>query len=171
MALLASAFSLITPDFGLFFWTVLIFVLLWVILGKFAFGPINKSLRERADSIEQSLRMAEKAREEMAALQSDHQRMLVEATEERGRIVQEARETAAALVEEAREKAKAEAERIVASAAEQINNQKMAALVDVKNSAGKMALDIAEKVLRRELQDKAAQESYINGLVDEFKMN
>lgn len=171
MGILANAFSLITPDFGLFFWTMLTFALLWFILGRYAFGPINKSLRQRADSIEASLKLAEKAKAEMAALQSDHQRMLVEATEERGRIVQEARQTANALVDEAREKAKAEAERIVAGAAEEINNQKMAALIDVKNKAGQMALDIAEKVLRRELQNKGDQESYVRNLVDEFNKN
>ena len=171
MAILANAFSLITPDFGLFFWTMLTFVLLWLILGRFAFGPINKSLRERSDSIENSLKLAEKAKAEMAALQSDHQRMLVEATEERARIVQEARFTANALVEEAREKDKIEADRIVASAAEEINNQKMAALIDVKNKSGQMALDIAEKVLRRELQNKNDQEAYVNSLVNEFNQN
>jgi F-type H+-transporting ATPase subunit b len=171
MAILANAFSLITPDFGLFFWTMLTFVLLWLILGKYAFGPIGKSLRERSDAIENSLKMAEKARAEMAALQSDHQRLLVEATEERSRIIQEARVTANAVMEEARDKAKEEADRIVASAAEAINNQKMAALIDVKNKAGMMALDIAEKVLRRELQSKNEQEAYINSLVDEFKLN
>jgi len=171
MAILANAFSLITPDFGLFFWTMLTFALLWFILGKFAFGPIGKSLRERSDAIENSLKMAEKARAEMAALQSDHQRLLVEATEERSRIIQEARVTANAVMEEARDKAKEEADRIVASAAEAINNQKMAALIDVKNKTGMMALDIAEKVLRRELQSKNEQEAYINSLVDEFKLN
>ncbi len=171
MAILANAFSLITPDFGLFFWTMLTFVLLWFILGKFAFGPINKSLRERADAIALSLKLAEKAREEMAALQSDHQRMLVEATEERARIVQEARLTATNLIDEARDRAKTEADRIVASAAEEINNQKMAALIDVKNKAGNMALDIAEKVLRRELGSRSDQEAYVGSLLQEFKQN
>ncbi len=171
MAILANAFSLITPDFGLFFWTMLTFGLLWFILGKYAFGPIGKSLRERSDAIENSLKMAERARAEMAALQSDHQRLLVEATEERSRIIQEARVTANTVMEEARDRAKEEADRIVASAADAINNQKMAALIDVKNKAGLMALDIAEKVLRRELQSKNEQETYINSLVDEFKLN
>ncbi len=171
MAILANAFSLITPDFGLFFWTVLTFVLLWFILGRYAFGPINKSLRERSDTIEKSLKMAEKAKAEMASLQSDHQRMLIQATEERNRIVQEARVTANNMIEEAQEKAKEAADRIVASAAQEIENKKMAALIDVKNSAGKMALDIAEKVLRRELQHKNEQETYISSLVDEFKLN
>jgi F-type H+-transporting ATPase subunit b len=171
MALLANAFSLITPDFGLFFWTMLTFVILWVVLGKFAFGPINRSLRERADSIADALKKADQAKQDMAALQADHEKLLAEASEERGRIISEARQTAATLVEEAREQATAEKDRIVQQAAEEINNQKMAALVDVKNQAGKMALDIAEKVLRRELGQRDAQEAYVQELVNEYRNN
>jgi len=171
MAILANAFSLITPDFGLFFWTMITFVILWFVLGKYAFKPINKSLRERADSIADALRQADKAKEEMAALQADHQKMLVEASEERARIIAEARQTATALVEEARDQATAEKDRIVQLAGEEINNQKMAVLVDVKNQAGKMALDVAEKVLRRELQNPAEQSQYASDLVKEYRNN
>lgn len=171
MAILANAFSLVTPDFGLFFWTLITFLILWFILGKYAFGPIGKSLKDRADKIEGSLRMADKAREEMASLQSDHERMKAEAAEERSKIIKEARNTATDIVEEAKEKAREEADRIVASASEEIENKKMAALIEVKNQVGNMSLDIAEKVLRRELSNKSDQESYVSGLVDEFNAN
>lgn len=171
MATLGNAFSLITPDFGLFFWTMLTFVILWVVLGKFAFKPINKSLRERSDSIADALKKADQAKEEMAALQADHEKMLAEASEERSRIIAEARQTAATLVEEAREQATSEKDRIVSQAGEEIHNQKMAALVDVKNQAGQMALDIAEKVLRRELGQRESQETYVKDLVNEYNAN
>jgi F-type H+-transporting ATPase subunit b len=171
MVLLADSFSLITPEIGLFFWTMLIFVLLWLILGKFAFGPIGKALRDRAQTIEDSLKQAEKARDEMASLQSDHEKMKAEAAEERSRIVREARQTADNMVNDARDRAKEEADRIVASASEQIENQKMAALIEVKNQVGKMSLDIAEKVLRKELQNPEDQQSYVNSLVEEFNKN
>jgi F-type H+-transporting ATPase subunit b len=171
MAILANAFSLITPDFGLFFWTMLTFVILWIVLGKFAFKPINNSLRERADNIADALKKADQAKEEMAALQAGHEKMLAEASEERSRIIAEARQTAATLVEEAREQATSEKDRIVAQAGEEIHNQKMAALVDVKNQAGKMALDIAEKVIRRELGQRESQEAYVKDLVNEYTNN
>ncbi|MFT7587887.1 MAG: F-type H+-transporting ATPase subunit b [Limisphaerales bacterium] len=171
MALLANAFSLITPDFGLFFWTLITFCLLWFILGKYAFGPIGKSLKERADKIEGSLRLAEKAREEMSSLQSDHERMKAEAAEERSKIIQIARKTSNDIVEEARVKAKAEADRIVAAASDEIENKKMAAIIEVKNKVGVMSLDIAEKILRRELSNKSDQEGYVSSLVDEFNAN
>lgn len=163
--------SIITPDLGLFFWTMVIFVLLWLILGRFAFKPIAKALKDRADSIRDSLRQADRAREEMAALQSDHERLLQEAAEERSRIIREARQTATALVTDARDKAKDEADRIVASASERIENQKMAAIIDVKNELGKMTLDIAEKVLRRELHDEKEQRAYVERMLDEFHKN
>ena len=163
--------SIITPEIGLFFWSMLIFILLWLILGRFAFKPIGQALRDRADSIEESLKQAEKARDEMANLQSDHERMMKEAAEESSRIIREARQTGESLVAEARDKAKAEADRIVAQASERIENEKMGAIIDVKNQLGKFSIEIAEKVIRRELQNADDQQKYVQTLVDEFQKN
>ena len=168
---LLGALDLMIPDPGLFIWTVLLFIILWTLLGKFAFKPIAKALKDREQSIDDSLKAAEKAREEMANLQSDHEKLLQEAREERGKILKEAKEVRDTIINEARDKAKTEAAKIMEETRLEINNQKMAALTEVKNEVGQMALDISEKVLRRELQNKSDQEGYVKELVGNLNLN
>ncbi len=166
-----GAFSLITPDFGLFFWTVFIFLLLWFLLGKFAFRPIANALRDRESSIDEALQSAEKARLEMANLKSDNERILNEAKEERVRIIKESKEIGQKIVEEAKDKAKDEANKITNAATEDILNQKMAAILDVKNMIGGATVDMAEKLLKRELKDPKVQKDYIAAELDKIKLN
>lgn len=171
MFLLIDALDLVKPDPGLFIWTVLIFLIVLFILWKFAFGPISKALHERDMGIEEALKSAERAKEEMNHLKADNERILNEAREERAIMLKEAKEAKEMIIAEAREKANAEYNRIVEDAQRQINNQRMAAIIDIKNQVGNMVLEVSEKVLRRELSDKNAQEAYTRTLVDEIKVN
>lgn len=164
-------FSVIKPDFGLLFWTFIIFLLFWFIIGKFAFRPIANALKKREDDIQNSLDEAKRARQDMANLKAENEALLVQAREERSVILKEAKAASERLVNEAKGKAKEEAQKIVASAKEQIENQKMAAMIELKNQVGSMALSIAEKVIRKELAGNAEQETFVKGLVDDIKLN
>lgn len=164
-------FSPIKPDFGLLFWSTVIFGLFWLMIGKFAFRPIAEALKKRENDIQDSLDQAKKAREEMSNLKAENEELLKLAQEERQKILREAKEAKDAIVAEAREKAKDESKRIVAEAKELIENQKMAAIVDLKNQAGRMAIEIAEKILRKDLAGDAEQEAFVKKLVDDTKLN
>ena len=161
--------SLILPDLGLLFWMTLIFLLFWFLMGKFAFKPIVKAIKDREQSIDDALSAADKAKNEMQQLQSDNAALLKEAREESAKILKEAKEIKESVIAEAHNKAKDEAEKIVGSAKVEIDAQKKAALAEVKNEVSKLSLEIAQKVLGRELDATKDQQSYINSLVD--KMN
>lgn len=164
-------FSPIKPDLGLILWTTLIFILFWVIIGKLAFGPIKDALKKRETDIQNALDQARKAREEMANLKAENEELLAQAREERAKILKEAKEAKERIIAEAKIKAKEEAKKIVSDAKEQIENQKMAAMVEIKNTVGNMALEIAEKVLKKQLQGNAEQEQFVKTLVDDIKLN
>lgn len=164
-------FSVIKPDFGLLFWTTVIFGLFWFIIGKYAFRPMATALKKREQDIQDSLDEAKKAREEMANLKAENEQLLKEAREERSKILKEAKEAKDTIISEAKAKAKEEAKKIVSSAKQEIENQKMAALIEVKNQVGLMALDVAEKVLKKELKGDSNQEAFVNKLVDDIKLN
>lgn len=169
--LFLADFSVMKPDPGLIFWTFLIFLLVYVILGRAAFGPIQKALKKRENDIQSSLDEAKKAREEMSQLQSQNEQLLKEAQEERAKILREAKDTKENIVKEAKEEAKKEAQKIVADAKEQINNMRMETMTNIRNEVGTMAVDIAEKVLRSKLRGDQEQEKLVNQLVDEIKFN
>lgn len=163
--------NLINPDPGLIIWTLIAFGTVFIILKKYAWKPILNALDEREQSIATSLQQAENARTEMAKLKSDNEKILAEAKEERAQLLKEARAISDRLISEAKEKAKEEAHKIVANAKVEIENQKLAALIDVKNQVGQLAVGVSEKILKRELKDKQAQDAYIAGLVNEMKLN
>lgn len=163
--------SLITPDLGLFFWTVVIFVILWLLLGKMAFGPIGRALRSREKSIEESLNKAEEARQEMARLSAENEQILQEAREERSKMLKEAKDAATKMVEDAKAKASEEGAKIIADAKEEIETSKKAAMAEVKNEVAMLSLSIAEDILRKELGKDKAQEEYITKLVNETQIN
>jgi F-type H+-transporting ATPase subunit b len=169
--ILLGSFDIITPDPGLFIWTVFVFLIVLWVLNKYAFGPIKNGLKKREEGIAEALNQAQQARNEMANLKSDNEKILNEAREERSRMLREAKEAKEQLITEAREKANTEYNRIVDEAKNAINNQKMAALIEIKNQVGTMVLEVSEKVLRRELDNKSDQENYIKKLVDEIKVN
>ena len=163
--------NLLTPAFGLLIWTLLAFLIVFFILKKFAWPAIIGGLKKREESIADSLATAEKVRAEMAQLKSENEALLAKAREERAQMLKEARETKDKIINEAKEQAKLEANKIITDAQAAINTQKMAALTEVKNQMGKLVIEVSEKVLRKELEDKGAQENYIKGLVNEVKLN
>lgn len=164
-------FTPIKPDFGLIFWSTVIFLIFWLLIGKLAFRPIAAALKKRESDIQGSLDEAKRVRQEMQNLKAENEALLVQAREERAQILKEAKDAGNKIVDEAKVKAKEEAQKIVASAKEQIENQKMAAITDLKNQVGSMSIQIAEKVLRRELSGNAEQEAFVSGLVKEIKLN
>ena len=164
-------FSVIKPDPGLMFWTVLIFALFWFLLARFAFKPIAEGLKQREQDIQGALDDAKRARQEMANLQAENERLLAQAREERSAILKEAKEAKEQIIAEAKERANTEYRRKVESALQDIENQKMAALVELKNRSGQMAIDIAEKVLRKQLANPSEQEAFAQSLVNEIKLS
>jgi F-type H+-transporting ATPase subunit b len=163
--------ELLTPSFGLIFWTLLAFLIVFFILKKYAWKPILSSLNQREKTISDSLETAERVKAEMAQLKSENEELLAKAREERAAMLKEARETKDRIISESKEQAKIEANKIILEAQQQINVQKMAAITDVKNQVGKLVVEVTEKVLRRELKDQASQEAHIKDLVEEVKLN
>ncbi|MEL6273994.1 MAG: F0F1 ATP synthase subunit B [Bacteroidota bacterium] len=158
-------FSVIKPDPGLIFWTSIIFIVLYFILGRFAFKPIQKALKKRDTDIQESIDEAKRVKAEMAQLKADNQALLAEAREESMRIKREAEAAANQIITAAKEDAKAAQQKIAADAKRDIDNMRKAALVDLKQQVGNMAIDIAEKVIRKELQGDAGQQALVKELV------
>jgi F-type H+-transporting ATPase subunit b len=163
--------ELVQPGLGLVFWMTLSFGTLIWILGKFAWKPIMKGLKDREQSIEDALNEANLAREEMKKLHFSNEQLLKEAKEERDNILREARKVKESIMEEARERANAEAGRIIENARESIQYEKLAAIHDVKNQLAKLTIEIAEKLIKKELSDKTEQTKLIEKLLDEVKLN
>ena len=163
--------SLFSPNPGLFVWTLVAFLLVLFILKKYAWKPILNSLDEREKSIADSLSAAEKARSEMAALKSENEALLQKAREERTQMLKEAKDAGDKLVADAQNKAKDEYGKIIADAQIAITQQKNVALSEVKNQVGSLVVEAAEKILRRQLSNKDAEESYIADLVRDVKLN
>ena len=162
---------LVLPDIGLVFWNTIAFLVLLAVLGKFAWKQMLKAISERETGIEDALLRAEKMKADMAAMQNENEALLAKAREERATLIKEAKEASEKMIAEAKDKAKSEYERIVADAQVAINQQKNAALTEVKNQVGSLVVEVAEKVLRRELTNKAEQETYIKQLADGVKLN
>ncbi|KUG06219.1 F0F1 ATP synthase subunit B [Solirubrum puertoriconensis] len=163
--------NLITPDFGLLFWQFVVFLLLVFLLAKFAWKPILAGLREREESIENALRQADQAKLEMQQLKAGNEKLLAEARQERDRILKEAATISEQLIEQAKQKATDEGARMIMQAREAIQNEKQAALAEVKNTAAQLSIDIAERILRRELTDATAQKQLVTDYLQEVKLN
>ncbi len=162
---------LVLPDIGLVFWNTIAFLVLLIVLGKFAWKPMLKAINERESGIEEALLKADKMKAEITAMQNENEALLAKAREERATIIKEAKEASEKMVIEAKDKAKSEYERIISDAQAAIAQQKNAAMVDVKNQVGALVINVAEKVLRKELSNKADQESYIKQIAEEVKLN
>jgi F-type H+-transporting ATPase subunit b len=163
--------GLLLPGLGLIVWTILAFLIVLVILKKFAWKPIIKGLTDRETNIADSISLAEKVKNEMAQLKNDNEALLIKAREERALLLKEAKETKDKIVNDAKEEAKVQATKIINEAQAVINQQKMAAVNELKNQVGKLVIEVSEKILRRELSDKAAQEKYIAQVAEEVKLN
>ncbi len=163
--------ELLLPKLGLILWTLIAFGIVFFILAKYAWKPILKSLDQREKNISDSILSAENVKKEMAALKSENEALLAKAREERSQMLREAKETKDKIIAEAKEQARKETNKIVADAQSVINQQKMAAITDLKNQVGNLVLEVSEKVLRRELSDKKEQEKYIEELTQNVELN
>lgn len=163
--------QLLTPGVGLIIWQIIVFVLLLLVLGKLAWKPIISSLRERERSIQDALDTAEKARHEMSQLRSDNEKLLNEARVERDRILREAREISNKIREEAQQDAKKTADKIVDDARAAINIEKQAALKEVKVQVAMFSLEIAEKLMKKNLAGDKAQKELVESYVQDLKTN
>jgi F-type H+-transporting ATPase subunit b len=164
-------FSVIKPDPGLIVWTSVIFLLVWVILGRTAFRPIQTALKKRDQDIQTALDEAKHAREEIGKMQSQNEQLLKQASEERAQILKEAKDAKESIIREARETAKEEAQKIVNAAKVDVDHMRLEVLTSIKNDLGEMALDIAEKLVRNDLKGNTEQVDLSRKLVNEIKFN
>jgi F-type H+-transporting ATPase subunit b len=163
--------ELVNPGIGLVVWMTLAFLAILYILGKYAWKPIMTALKERESSIRDALNSAEKAKEEMLTLKFSNEELLQEAKNERDAILATARKIKETIIEESKQKASEEANRIIVSAKESIQNEKMAAMTDLKNQLADLSLEVAKKILKKELSDPKKQEEYMKELMKEVKFN
>lgn len=163
--------QLVTPDVGLLFWMLVSFGIVFFLLRKFAWKPILAMLREREHNIEQALMAADKAREDMEKLQAGNERILSEARAEREQIFREAQEIKGRILAEAREQANLEKDRIMADARFSIDAEKNAAIHEIRKITAELSIQIAEKLLRRELSNEQKQRDLIEQLIEEIPAN
>ena len=156
-----DSMQLVTPSIGLMFWTVVIFMLLLILLKKFAWKPILKAVDDRNSSINEALASAEKAKSEMEQLSADNDKILNEAHNQRDSIIKEARDIKIKTIADAKNKASIEAEKIISSAKEQIKNEKMKAMTELKNEIADISIQMAEKIIKTELKDAKSQKKLI----------
>ncbi len=163
--------ELVKPAFGLIFWMFVSFALILFLLKKFAWKPILEMLDEREKTISDALNSAQKAKEEMTALRAGNEKLLQEARNERDNLLKEAREAKEMIINEAKTKATEASDKILASARENISNEKMAAITELKNYVATLSIEIAEKVLKQELADPNKQKELVQTLLKDTKMN
>ena len=163
--------SLITPGIGLIFWTTVVFLLLLVLLGKYAWKPILNAIKTREEGIEKALASAESALNDMRELKSNNEKILAEARNERDALIREAREAKDTIINEAKAKAQKDADRIMTTAREQIINEKNAAISELKNQVATLSIEIAEKILRSELSSDEKQKTLVNNLMKDVNLN
>jgi F-type H+-transporting ATPase subunit b len=163
--------SLLNPSPGLIFWQLVVFGLLVFILWKFAWKGILSALKEREGEIEGALRMAEETRAEMAKLKSDNDKLVAEAKKERDLIIKEAKEAADKMVAEAKDRAVEQGNKIMEDAREVMTQERVKMMSQIKKDVASLSIEIAEKVIRKELSDKATQQSFVSELVADAKLN
>tara|TARA_B110000881_G_scaffold194494_1_gene188528 strand:- start:1509 stop:2006 length:498 start_codon:yes stop_codon:yes gene_type:complete len=157
-------------SFGLFFWQLIIFIGLVLLLKKYAWKPILDAVNEREFSIREALSSADNARKEMESLNEDNQRIIKEARSERESLLKEARNTSSKIIEEAKQAAKISADQSIKQAQESIESEKRAAIQELKTQVAGIAIQMAEKVLHSELDDKDKQNKLIERLLKETKL-
>jgi len=163
--------DLVMPGIGLLFWMTLTFSILLFLLKKFAWKPIMESLKEREQDISSSLAMAKQTKSEMKQLQADNEKLLVVARQERDVILNEAKTTKDQIINEAKDRAQVEADRIVESARVNIENEKRAALSEIKTQVAELSIEIAEKVLKAELSNKSEQSKLVEKQLENLNFN
>ena len=159
--------SLLLPDSGLLFWMTLVFLVVFFILKKWGFPSIIKMVNERKEYIDESLAKAEEANLRLANIQKQGEELLMEAREKQAQILREASETRDTIVGQAQEKARDESARILSEAKAEIESQKQAAIRDIRAQVAELSVQIAEKILHKELSGSAEQTQLIDSLLDE----
>lgn len=163
--------DLLIPGTGLIIWQTIVFLLLVLLLARFAWKPILTSLKEREQSIQDALDTAEKARAEMTRLQADNERLLKEAREERDKMLKEAREVANRMKEEAQQDAKKAADKIIDDARAAIQIEKQAAMKDVRTQVAMFSLQVAERLMKKNLSTDKAQKELVDDFIKDLKLN
>ena len=160
--------SILSPDLGLLFWMLLAFVIVFLVLKKYGFPVIIKMVEDRKNFIDESLRNAREANEKLANIQSESEALLKQAREQQAQILKEAMATRDNIIKEAREKAQPEGLKILDEAKAQISSEKENALRDIRSTVADLSVQIAEKVMRRQLDQDAEQEKFIERMLDEI---
>lgn len=163
--------ELVKPSIGLIFWMVVSFSIILFLLRKFAWKPILGMIKERELSIENALASAENAKAEMIALQSNNEKILADARNERDLLLKDAREIREKMISEAKGIATKEGERLLTIARENIQNEKMAAITELKNQVATLSIEIAEKILKSELSSDEKQKTLVNTLLKDVNLN
>ncbi len=158
-------------SFGLFFWQIILFVLLLLLLKKFAWKPILNAVKDREEGIKNALLSAEEARKEMQNLTADNERILKEARNDREKLLKEARDMREKMIDEAKGEAQIEANNLIEKAKESIQTEKLAAITDLKNQVADLSIGIAEKLVKEELASKDKQVKLIETMLKEVKLN
>lgn len=162
--------DLVTPEWGLIFWTVISFGILLFVLGKFAWKPILNAVNEREDGIKNALAEAENARKEMQNLQADNERILKEARAEREAMLKEAREIKEKIVSDAKEQAKIEGDKMIKQTQATIQSEKKAAIADIKSQVASLSVEIAEKVIKEQLSNRDKQLKLVEDMLGDIKL-
>ena len=162
---------MIEPGIGLLFWMTLTFIILLFLLAKFAWKPILNAVNDREVTIIDALNQAKLAKQEMAQLKEDNERILREARAERDGILKEAREMKDKIVNEAKDSAKVEGEKLIAAARQSIQSEKLAAMADIKNQIGSLSVLIAENILKEKLDDNGAQNALVENILNKSNLN
>lgn len=163
--------SLITPDFGLLFWMTIVFLIVLGIVSKFGFKVIVKMVNDRKDYIDGSLQKAHEANKKLANIKVESDALLQEARERQAAILKEAAATRDAIVEKAQDKAHEESNRLLTEAKVEIENQRQAAVSDIRKQVATLSVEIAEKVLREKLGDEKTQMDLIERMLDEISLS
>lgn len=160
----------VTPDYGTIFWMLIIFGIVLFILKKFAWVPILKALKDREKSIADALNTAEKARKEVAGLKASNDQIIAEARKEKDLILKEARDMKDRLISDAKVQANLEAQKSIEYARQQINAEKISAINDIREQVADLSILIAEKVIRKELENPQEQEKLVEDLLKDVKL-
>ncbi|AFU68795.1 ATP synthase B chain AtpF [Psychroflexus torquis ATCC 700755] len=163
--------DLITPEYGLFVWQVVVLFVLIFLLTKFAWKPVMKAVGEREASINDALASAERAKEEMANLKADNEKLLQQARAERDEMLKEAQDMKKSIISEATEDANEKSERILEKAQITIQSEKKQALLEIKSQVAELSVQIAETVVKKQLDDKKEQMTLVNKMLDDVKLN
>ena len=163
--------GILTPDFGLFFWMFVAFLVVFVLLAKYGFPVITGMVEERKNYIDDSLKKAHEAQERLANIAQEGESILQEARAKQAQILKEAAETRDAIVEKAQEKARQESARLISDAKDEIEQQKKAAIADIRKQVAALSVEVAEKVLRQNLQGDKAQMELIDRMLDDVSAN